>query len=502
MARYGEFKYGAEKYGAVAKDSLLSWGIEVDWNDDGHFDGANEVDQCIALDLGRGRDNYLGWLDGNIITNFEPVTPGRVYLTLINDDGRYDPYNTNSPLYPNISPGKLAKIKVRDNSVSNTQYDVFAGRILDIIPVSTPGNNVVKVTLIDGLNELNQDTPSLAIQTSIDIDTAVGTLIDDSGYYWGKNVGDSSITLTYWYAGEESYATALDRLAQADLGVFFIAENGAATFVGRNTTVPISIDITQADLLKEIAQGQPWETLRDKVTVNVYPKVLRATGDIWTLQDKPAIAAGATSIYWASFAYNYNSVPCQSIISPLATTDYTMNAQADGLGADMTGDFTVTIVAFSKTAKVTITNNSASTGYITLLKIRGDALDTPDLTAIKAGTGKREFLLDNEWIQLITTAEAYAEYLQDSLSAIQHFPVIQFEDRPELQFGVGLFGALSATIDKLGLSSNYSVSNIKHEWLGPNGQSVRTTMKLEPFIGFDGGWQFPVQLGVDSIFAL
>ena len=67
--------------------------------------------------------------------------------------------------------------------------------------------------------------------------------------------------------------------------------------------------------------------------------------------------------------------PCMAVnvIDPAATTDYTANTQADGLGVNKTTEMTVTVI--SKDAKgmdMEIKNTGAAGWYVTLLKVRGD----------------------------------------------------------------------------------------------------------------------------------
>lgn len=500
--RYGSFKYGSGvKYGATAASNTLSWGFQVDWNDDEVFDGSNEAEWMMDLFVGRGRDNYLNQITQGEIIGFERVGSGSGNVTLINVDGRYDPFNTDSPLYPNVAPGKLCKIRVKDNA-TGTIYPIIAGRIKDITPIS--GSDKVLIDIEDGLNDLLVGEVTIAIQESVNIDDAIALVLSDISYFWGSSIGNSTDTLQYWWAEGEPHANACMDLAEADLGVFYIAADGSATFIGRNTINDVVLEISQGDILKEIPVKQPWETLRDLIKVLVYPRLVAATADLWQLQDIPLISPGETKIFWTNFTYGDTaiSVPAKNILAPVATTDYTMNTLSTGLGTDLTADFSVTAYNFSTTSRLTVTNNGATAGYVTLLKQRGDPVYSPDTTIIKSGSGRRLFTLDSKWIQQVANGEAFADAILDLLSSTLKFPTVQFESRPDIQFIPDLFSAIQVNIEKLVISGQYSAGNISHKWLSSNGQVVLTRIGLEPFTGFSGGWQFPVDLGVDSIFAL
>jgi hypothetical protein len=70
-----------------------------------------------------------------------------------------------------------------------------------------------------------------------------------------------------------------------------------------------------------------------------------------------------------------------TIITPVASTDYTANAESDGSGADYTSNLDVTVKNKTSAAEVVLSNTSTSKIYVTLLKVRG----TP-LTALQPAT--------------------------------------------------------------------------------------------------------------------
>src|SRR5512139_1939470 len=115
-ARYGNatYKYGntSRLYGAGAETTNLIWMLQIDWNGDGVFDGTNEAVYMVNCDLKRGRDFYIG-VDGNgKASGFEPMKVGKLKITLENISSRYDAYNSSSPLYPYILPGRLISLSV------------------------------------------------------------------------------------------------------------------------------------------------------------------------------------------------------------------------------------------------------------------------------------------------------------------------------------------------------------------------------------------------------
>jgi hypothetical protein len=141
MPKYGAFKYGTSKYGSGAAGTQpvytgsLIWICGVYW--DGSFSGVSE--KVKGYELSRGSAYTIAASGGGL----EPITIGTLKVTLDNYDDRYNPYNTSSPLYPNVTPGK--KIFVDAVAVSTgTHYQRFTGTIVNITP-----DNKAKTVILD-----------------------------------------------------------------------------------------------------------------------------------------------------------------------------------------------------------------------------------------------------------------------------------------------------------------------------------------------------------------
>src|ERR1035437_2170529 len=124
---YGDsaYKYGntIRYYGSQSLLPGLSWIFEVDWNNDGVYDG-NLTGKILSIHTKRGRQ-FMMKADGS---GFEPMMVGNMTVVLDNTDQKYNPYNTSSPLYPNVLPGRLFRLRVR-NGPGGTVYNVIAGNL-------------------------------------------------------------------------------------------------------------------------------------------------------------------------------------------------------------------------------------------------------------------------------------------------------------------------------------------------------------------------------------
>lgn len=263
---------------------------------------------------------------------------------------------------------------------------------------------------------------------------------------------------------------------------------------------------TQAILLRDMSVPQPWETVRDIIRINVFPRLQRTAVEIWKLQETPApfLAVGESLTVWAQFTFEDRIVAAINVITPVVTTDFTLNAEADGSGVDLSSGGAVTITVFSESAKIVLKNNSALGAYVTLLKLRGDAIDLPNKSLVEdeiTAGGERTLTLDNKNQQNVQRARDYARYLRDFLKSPQAFPVVQLEARYDDQFNVELLERISLNIAKLSINSDFRVGKIEHRWLNENGQAVRTLWKTEPFVDLSKFWYFTAVFGVSTNFA-
>ena len=188
--RFGTYnKFGTtNKFGASTLDTNLLWSVEVDWNADGVFDGTNEARYMRGIRVQRGRTRYIA-LDGQ---GFEKLQTGVCYIELDNSNGRYDGWNTASPLYPNVNYGKDVRIRVRDY-VGGSFYPVFFGSIQDIQPfVDSNGDAKVTMTINDGFNFLRSYNPNYAIQQNITPGAAINYTLASVDWAWGRGSGGAS----------------------------------------------------------------------------------------------------------------------------------------------------------------------------------------------------------------------------------------------------------------------------------------------------------------------
>jgi hypothetical protein len=473
-SRYGGAKYGSGvKYGATSPTTML-WALEVDWNDDGVYDYFNDASRMIGLRINRGR-NYLLSSGGE---RFEPVGVGRMSIILNNQDDRFNPYNASSALYPDVAPGRFIRVRVREGANTHT---LFAGIIQDIVPSGYGSDPTVTIEAEDGLRWL-QDTPATTgVYQSIFADTAIAAVLADVQWpaLWGSSIQSGADVLDYWWARDRSAFEELVSLADSELGRMWVSADGALVFRNRQDDPAAVLSITQAQVEKTLSLSQPWEIQRNICRVTSNPISAGAVSDIWTNSGVLAIGAGETIELFAGF-----SAAAVGVLAPVAGTDFAAFRNSDGSGTNETASVTIAAEIFSESARLTIANAAARVVYLTLLKVRGQLLESAPVSARATVAGydrhPRTLNLDLEWQQDANNPATFAPQLLTILNTAPGLPTISIDTRPDIQFTPDLFDVITVDLAKLGINSNFRVGHIAHEWLSETGQSVRTTWKLEP----------------------
>lgn len=500
-AMYGISRYGEKVYGEHLPLDAMRWGILIDWNGDGIF-AHNEASRAVGLSIRRGRRFFLRLNQTREAVGFQRVSPGVATVTLDNHDGRYDPFNTQSPLFPHVdlSGTKLVRIVVRTKG-GNVRC-LFTG-ILSNIRNSFGARPTTTLELTDGLQSLSDQSVRTKIFSNLSIGQAIDSVLNDSSWppHWGRDISKSSDIMPYWWSDGRSL-DEINNLAEAELGVFFVNAKGQAVFYSRNRISSPIVSIDESEILKDIPVSQPWESVRNRIRVHSNPLRLQPVSVLWQVGDTPEIRPGQSRDYWAEYSHNNSASAAVNVIC--AAGDFIANSQADGAGINLTANIAITLHDFGKTAKITVRNNAGVSAFLTLLRVRGNAL-TPFRSFSEASTppADRLFNLDLPWLQDSNRSTDFAVWLNSYLPQIKRFPTVTIDTRDELQFEPDLFDNVSLNAPTLGIQNQmYSVGMIEHKWTKENGQAVLTTLTLEPYREIVGFWQFTTRIGETSVLGL
>lgn len=524
--RYGTFLYGGgatgATYGASPVVTTLLWSFIVDWDSDGYYSGENEVTYMVDFSLSRGRDHFIETGGGG----FERYAAGKATIILDNTDGRFNPFNTSSPLYPDVTPGKSCRILVQEGS-GGTNHSLMRGRISDIQPYSQGNRKMVKIDVVDGQQFLRDRTIKIGLfQGSYPVSvTAVRTtgwwvdlileradwpedewprtydeLTDYGGHAVPGSTEDFYTQLNYAWFWNRDALDAIRELENVELGTFLHDRDGNARFLSQHFTLDQITALDEDQLLTDITIPQPWETLRNKIEITVNPIEIHEVDGI--------IGAGTgTALLWSVGGLGANAIPIaaegsftvdatfrwqnfSSIVPINMFIDFTVNDRDDGTGTDLTPQCTVTYSEFGNGATISLSNNSISDGgYILFLGLYGDAIYAEFESTVSAEDedshalyGTRVFKLSSPWMQEAAYAQAGADFLLENLKDPSQYPTTRIENRADIQFALDLYvDVVHLTSDELSIDSLYRIGKIDHAWLQPTGQAVLTTLKLEPY---------------------
>lgn len=404
--------------------TVATYVFEVNWAGDatafGNGTWVAETDRLIDLECGYGRD-YASMLTGR-------ASAGFLSAVMHDDDGRYASFNTASALTGNLVPGR----RCRWRTTAPSARTIWAG-FLDV-PVPVRRRGVLPTATLRAYGPLRwvaERDVRIAAQASIATGTAVGLVLDDTGWPAADRAIDAGqVTMTRW-AADSRAMSALRDLEETELGFISETNDGKIVFEDVHHLLVAPHQTSQATFSDavgaalpylDIQQLDPWREVFNRFEADVITFTVQGAAALWTMTgETPSIAAGVTKEFWA--VYPTPDAATQGAFvtawtTPVATTDYTANAAADGSGADLTASITVVVTKFSNAMKIALTNGHASsTAYMTLLQARGTAAYRNDPirvvaedTTSQAAYGRRTYPLPGKYYPDTPVALSYAQY--------------------------------------------------------------------------------------------
>ena len=441
--------------------------LYVDWDGDGETDSwQDEASRVTRFTLDRGKDRTIG----SPGSGFQAPNIGRVILTLDNRDGRYDPWNKDGALYGKIQPGRRVNFSVYYNS---TYYNLMTGYLADIRPVGY--KQQATMIIEDGAGWMASRPPDIPLRAVSDAGDAINAVLDDMGYPFGRNIDDGIDTLAYYWTSGATGLTEIHKLANSDLGRFCVEADGTARFRNRHNSEAAMHTITEDQIGKDIYIPMPWDYTRSIVDVNTYPRILGTTDTtIWTMRDTPTIGTSDTLTLWGEYTYYNQRVPATGVYihSYQPTTAF---ASTD-----------VVLTAFSRDARIDITNATTDTETLTELIIKGQPIYSPDKIRIREqaddATGlPATFVMDYEWLTDVNTAQDFAKVLLAFLNDAKEYPEIWIYNRPDIACGIDLEKRLRLVMDTFDIDKTFFVHKISHQ-SGSTMQELITSVKLYPML--------------------
>ena len=497
--------------------------VSIDWNANDVFTDSGEDITADVIEMSwrcGGRD-YASQLVGR-------STSGFCSLTVTNETGKYNSFNSASALYGNLLPGR--KIKITMDGVA-----MFRGFLDTIEPL--PHISGIHRAIIRGIGPfayIAQRKVSIALQQNKTTDQLIGTVLTEAGWPAGDTVNDAGLTTLKWFqtGGKVDVLSALREIEAAEFG--FINENksGQIVFHNRHHRMNTSVSTTSQATLTDapagalrynaIKQMDPLKEVFNIIEATVRGFTVQASAVLWTLpeaaatNDSPPIDVGETKVFWAQYP-NPQSPAQASFVSAwttlVATTDYLAFDAADGTGENLTANCTVVLTKFDNAMKISISHNAVRKAYVTFLQARGTPVYENDPTVIKAEDstsktkyGERTFPIGSRWIPTTDEATDYTNFILGIYKDPR--PILRLTINAEMSAAALSFAANREVADRvtvvasgaadLGISADFFIEAQTHR-VTNGGKSHKLELDVSPTDGFGGFWSLGNSLlGVDT----
>jgi hypothetical protein len=375
---------------------VATYKLQVDWNNDGDWgDTGEEIDmgrvRGITCSFGRDRASQLTGRS----------KAGRLRVVLDNRSGDYNPFNSDSPIYGNILPGR--PVRLLGTSTTQSDQAIWQGYLTRVTPQVFLGGDATAILEATGpLGQINLDQIEVAMVTSQRTDQVVDDILDAAGWGSGSSyrtldTGKTTIT-RYWKSATYS-VPALQEIESTEGGFLREGKDGKIIFDNRHhrlSGAALTSQATYSDasgaarVYSALDQDSPLPHIFNIFEADVQTYTTASVAVLWTLSEtgasSPSIAPGVARTYIARYPTTASGNSARGVAlwtTTAATTDMLANTAADGSGTNVTSDIGISVSKSSETMDVTLTNNGSVTAYITKLQARGTAITADDPASIK-----------------------------------------------------------------------------------------------------------------------
>ena len=350
----------------------VTWAISADFD----LNGSYETDLTGYIELPGGGIHIDRGMGKDGLSRMAAVT-----LDLSNRDGSFTPENSASSLYGKLEPDVPVKIVGTHSAVAYTlftgyikRYDVnWAAGSVPLCKATCDG----LLGYIGGYSPVNVTTASRTTSAALtEIATAIGLVGADYTFATGAQA-----LPVHYVRNQDAFTAFVDVLKSEMGGYLFETGDGKIQFDARNTRLGISVDDTWGDGTTIYPHSVSYQLVdTDLITKTMVQANIFADGQAGqnilsfsrNARTGDSLALTAGQIYEVDIDY---AGPVTSIVTPVATTDYTAHDAADGTGTDRTGSLTVTVTDRGAGANIKLVNGHSGTIYVTKFEIRGQAQD-------------------------------------------------------------------------------------------------------------------------------
>lgn len=494
----------------------------VSWDGSGLFTGPNDDITGYVQEIfwERGRD-YPSQLTGRSKSL-------SLAVMLNNETGRFNSFQSGSPMAGNILPRRPVRI---DMTIGANTVTRCYGFLDDIEPqIALGGAHKALLRSVGPLALMNDVEVSLPVAKDALTGAAFGTVLDQAGWAAGDRLLDAGQTqMTRWpdYTGRVLALTAIRDLEDTEPGFVRETMDGKIAWEDRHhrlnaphRTSQATFSDTEGSALgfRNIQQKDQLKEIFNEVRASVQTYRQEAEQLLWTLQSVPSIGVGKSEPFFAEWPNPTTGQDGHQVdlwTTPVATTDYTANSQADGLGTDLTADMAVTVSKFSTAMKITVTNNASQTAFLTKLQARGVPVfkqepipvESEDATS-KSKYGPRTYPVPGRFIPDRATAQDYVAHIKSIYK--DPIPILPFsyianrnDDLLAKAQVLDVSDRITVNADaatKLGIGEDFFIESERHH-ITMAGMLHQVFYEVSPASGYSGFWSFPAHMGIETKFA-
>jgi len=438
---------------------------------------------------------------------------GRMTWRLINNSGRFNSFNSDSPLSANLIPGRPIQVEME---VSGTSAVMWNGFIDEIKPEpDVGGRHRVRISARGALHKINQEQVDISMQSNISTGSAINIILDGVSWPASARSVDEGIYIMpdFWIKNKRKALNVLRGVENTEFGFIRETKDGKIAFEDRHhrlsndhaASVSTYKDDTGGDIrFQGCVQLDPFREIANSIEVPVNQYFEGATGLLWTLaqtgQASPAIGVNSSQVFFADYPSidsQSDAVGVDSWITP-DSTDVVGNSSSDGSGTDFSSNVAIAVSKFDTAMKITLTNNNSGTAFITLLKARGVPKLQPDTVNIRSEDsssqtkfGVRKFPVQAEFIGSVGDAQLYADVLKESFKDPIRKIGLEFEATLDSTHLVEArdrdvsdrITVNASSASQLGINADFYVENMRHV-VKDGGHTHRVSMELSPVSGF------------------
>lgn len=356
-----------------------------------YFDETNNV---IRLEYERHLIEPLG---GVAIAN--------CVVTLDNTDLRYTP-DYSATIGTAIKPNRPIKLFI-GFLVNGQEVTIPVIEALSLQPKEDKLARTVTIQANDFIASLDQ----LPQETSVYVDQRTDQIIQDILSRAG--IGSSNYQLdqginTPGFAGfgiGDFAGESIRKLCEAEEGWFYVDETGKYRFDNRfkNKYSPYNSSVWTIEP-EDVVEWQIQESSQiiNHAIIKGQPRSVKGVVEVWRDGTEEEVVPGGSLVITAQF-----QDPVSVVEAPESLLDYQALDHPNGAGSDITSSVTVSVVAYTTTAQITLTNNHpSSVAHFWYLKLRGTPATVDyKIEQVYEDTGsantynRQEHTLTNDFIQ-------------------------------------------------------------------------------------------------------